>query len=158
MTDRHFMKREILVLVEGEAAKKSHQELFSLPDALYRCVEGIIIDEVIALSPSVSGELHIAGGWETILSAAMWSGTAPAVCDVLALLKKTGMADAELSLLDDLALRDIFSLLCREESLELLRRICNVARANVESLRSGGAKVHIHIVSDETKRIVASSL
>jgi hypothetical protein len=158
MADRHFMEHQILVLFEGKAAKKSHQELFSLPDAPYRIIEGVVTEAVAAAFPGISGELHIAAGWEAILSVALWSGTEPPVHDVFTLLKKSGVADSDLSSLEDLNLRDIFSLLCREERFDFLRRICNAAKTNVEFRCRGKARVHCHLISEESEKIVASSL
>jgi hypothetical protein len=140
MAGRYFTGHKILVLFEGEAAKKFHQELFSLPDAPYRIIKGAVT------------------GWETILSVALWSGTEPSVHDVLALMKKSDKADADLSFLEDRNLRDIFSLLCREGRFDFLRKICNTAKANVESRCMGKARVHCHLVSEEMEKIVASSL
>jgi hypothetical protein len=158
MAERHFMDHEILVLFEGEAAKKSHQELFLLPDAQYRIIEGAITEDVAAVFPAVLGELHIAAGWETILSVALWSRLGPSVQDVATLLKKSGKTDADLFSPEDLDLRDIFSLFCREERFDFLRKICNMAKANVESRCGRKTKVHCHLVSEESEKIVASSL
>jgi hypothetical protein len=158
MAGRYFTGHKILVLFEGEAAKKFHQELFSLPDAPYRIIKGAVTEEVVSAFPGVSGELHIAAGWETILFVALWSGTEPSVHDVLALMKKSDKADADLSFLEDRNLRDIFSLLCREGRFDFLRKICNTAKANVESRCMGKARVHCHLVSEEMEKIVASSL
>jgi hypothetical protein len=159
MADRHFRERGVvLVLCEGEAAKRAHQELFSFSDAPYRIIEGSITDGVNAFDTFSSGELHIVAGWETILCAAMWSRRKPAVCDVLALLEKAGMSGEDHCLSGDRSLSDIFSLLCRGERLDLLRRICRTAKASVESRCNGDVGVHCHLVSDETGRIVASSL
>jgi hypothetical protein len=158
MTDRHLSDHGILVLFEGEAAKKSHQGLFALPDASYRAIRGSITRQVIAIPPAFSGEIHVVGGWETILQAALWSRTGFPVGDACTLLKKSGMTDEELYSLQGATLHDIFFWLCREEKLELLRRICNAAKANVESRRGGRARVHCHLVSDGMEKIVASSL
>jgi hypothetical protein len=152
------MEDKILVLFEGEAAKKSHQELFSLPDAPYRIIKGVVTEEVAAVFPGLSGELHIAAGWQTILSVALWSRTEPPVQDVITLLERSGVADAALSSREDPDLRDIFSVLCREERFDFLRGICDAAKANVESRCGGKARAHCHLVSEETARIVASSL
>jgi hypothetical protein len=158
MAGRYFMEHRILVLFEGEAAKKFHQELFSLPDATYRIIRGDVTEEVAAALPGLSGELHVSAGWETILSVALWSRTEPPVADVITLLKKTGVADGDLSSVKDLDLPDIFSLLRREERYDFLRKICNAAKASVESRCGGKARVHCHLVSEEAARIVASSL
>jgi hypothetical protein len=158
MAERHFMEHKILVLVEGEAAKKSHQELFSLPNAPYRVIKRTITEEVTTAFLGLPAELHIAAGWETMLSAALWSRTAPSVHDVRALMKKSGMADDDLSFLENLDLHNLFSLLCREKRFDFLRGMCNTAKANVESRCGRNTRVHCHLVSEETSGIVASSL
>jgi hypothetical protein len=152
------MEHRILVLFEGEAAKKSHQELFSLPDAPYRRIKRTITEEVTAPLAGLPVELHIAAGWKTILSAALWSRTEPSVQEVLALMKKSGKAEDDLSFQEDLNLHDLFSLLCREKRLDFLRGICNAAKASVESRRGKNTRVYCHLVSEETSVIVASSL
>jgi hypothetical protein len=152
------MEHKLLVLFEWEAAKKSHQELFSLPDAPYRRIKRTITEEVTAPFVDLSVELHIAAGWKTILSAALWSRTEPSVQEVLALMKKSGKAEDDLSFQEDLALYDLFSLLCREKRVDFLRGICNTAKASVESRRGKDTRVYCHLVSEETSLIVASSL
>jgi hypothetical protein len=158
VAERHFMAHKILVLVEGEAAKKSHQELFSLPNAQYRAIKRTITEEVTTAFLGLPAELHIAAGWETILSAALWPRTEFSVHDVLALVKKSGKAEDDLSFLEDLDLHDLFFLLCREKRLDLLRGICNAAKASVEWRCGKNTRVHCHLVSEETSVIVASSL
>ncbi len=158
MSDRHSGVHDILVLFRGEAAKRSHQELFALPDAAYRIIKGSIIDEVAAVSPAPAGVLHIAAEWETMLSTAFWCRGNPSVGDVLVLLEKSGMPAGDIASLRDPDMRDIFAMLCRGERPDLLRRICRAAKANVETKFDGDMKVHCHLVSSETGKIVASSL
>ncbi len=146
------------MLCEGEAAKRAHQELFSFSDAPYRIIEGSITDGVNAFDAFSTGELHIVAGWETILCAALWSPGKPAVFEAVALLEKAGMPGEGHCLFGDRSLSDIFSLLRRGVRLDLLRGVCRTAKASVESRCNGDVGVHCHLVSDETGRIVASSL
>ncbi len=147
----------VVVLYEGSAAKKFHQELFSLPDTGYYAIEGAVTDAVLDASRRSPGELHIVAKWETIILLASWNGGAPSATDIPGLFGGpcTGTGHGGLESSDIPAL---FYPVCRSERYDLLRRICRAAKSRTESICGEGVSIHCHVASDEAGKIVASSL
>jgi hypothetical protein len=144
------------VLYEGEAAKRYHQELFSLPDSGYFAIEGAVTDAVLEASGRFPGELHISAQWETVILLASWNAGAPTVKDVLNLFGEAGIG--EFAGMEESDVRAIFSLICRSGRFDLLRRVCRAAKSKAESMCGEKILVHCHLVSDEAGKIIASSL
>ena len=148
-----------LILYLGEQAKKSHKELFSLGDDCYLTAGENIIDDLLALSTHNLSRLHISAGWETILKIAVWTHERPSGGDVLSLMKKSGLSEGELTPFINSDIGDLFPRLYYGNRLDVLRRVCNAAKAKAESkMGSKRLLVYCHLVSHEAGKIVASSL
>jgi hypothetical protein len=150
--------REV-ALVQNDTARKAHQELFSFDDSRY-IVSGSDIRESIA-SLAVQGvdKLHIAVDWEHVLRVALWRSSVPPVFEVIHLLKRLGAAESELAPFRTSDINDLFPWLYYGKKFDILRKLCNAAKARAES---GAGRTHpqiiCHLVAEDTLRIVASSL
>jgi len=147
-----------IVLYRGDVAKESHKNLFALDDRCYFSTGEKIVSSVSAVCRENLRKLHIACGWETILKVALWTENL-ALHDVLSFVKKCGLTDEEVSLFKRSEIDDIFPWLYYGKRIDVLRRICNLAKAKAES-KAGGKQLRVfcHLVSAETEKIVASSL
>lgn len=148
-----------LVIYEGEAARKSHKEMFSFDDSYYEKSGADIVKSLTGAARGDISKIHIAAGWESILRVALWTSSRPLIHDVLGLLKKTGVGDAELSPFKHADIQDLFPWLYYGKKFETLRKVCNRARARAEAgLEKKKLLVYCHLVSEETGAVVASSL
>ncbi|MBI5640742.1 MAG: hypothetical protein HZA17_09975 [Nitrospirae bacterium] len=148
-----------IVLYQGEGARRAHQELFSLDAACYRSVGTEITGAVLSAYGQTSNKLHIVAGWEAVLRVALWTSAPLAVHDALALIRKSGAADVDIEPFRRSEINDILPWLYYSKKFDILRRICNSAKAKAES-KAGNKKllVYCHLFSEETGRIIASSL
>lgn len=150
--------REV-VLVHHEAARKAHQELFSFDDRRYVVCSGNMLESFLSLAAQGIDRVQIAADWEHILMLALWTSARPRIFDVLSLLKKSGARDAELVPFKSSDVNDLFPWLYYGKKFDILRRVCNAAKARAESgTGRGHVRVICHLVADDAGRIVASSL
>ena len=150
--------REI-VIFEDEFSRESHKALFLLDDACYRRNDNEIVNTILEASRSGLSKLHISAGWENILKIAVWSSDRPLIHEVLALIRKTGVKDEELGPFSHSDINDIFPWLYYSNRFDILRKVCNAAKSRIESkINSRKVLVYCHLVSEGTKKIVASSL
>ena len=150
--------REV-VLTQDEASKKSHKALFSLDDSCYVIASEKITDSILSAAKENINKLHISVNWENILRVALWVSEKPAIHDVLTLIKKAGLTGEELLPFKNSDVNDILPWLYYGKRFDILRRICNAAKSKAEAkLRDKKTLVHCHLVSDESGKIVASSL
>jgi len=156
--DKSDVFREI-VIFQDEISKKSHKVLFSLDDACYkRCCKNIV-DTVLEVAQSGLTKLHIIAGWENILKLAVWTSDRPLLHEVISLIKKTGVKEEELKPFKNSDINDLFPWLYYGNRFDVLRKICSAAKSRIESkINSRKVLVYCHLVSDETEKIVASSL
>ena len=147
------------MLYQGDAAKRSHRHLFRLDEACYRNAGEDMVGSVLSVDLKDVSRLHISVCWETMVRMALWTSGPPPIHDVLALLKKAGVADEELSPFIAADVRDLFPWLYYGKRFDVLRKICNLAKAKTES-KLGKKKllVYCHLVSDEVGTIIASNL
>jgi len=151
--------REI-VIFQDEISRKSHKVLFSLDDSCYkRCCKNIV-DSVLEVAQSGLSKLHIIAGWENILKLAVWTSDRPLLHEVISLIKKTGVKEEELKpFLKNSDINDLLPWLYYSNRFDILRKICSAAKSRIESkIDSRKVLVYCHLVSDETGKIVASSL
>jgi len=79
--------------------------------------------------------------------------------DAIYVLKSAGMSYSELSPFKDGLPEDIFPVLYYGKNFDMLRKVCNIAKRMAESrLKSKFSRIDCHLVSDESNRIIASSL
>jgi len=150
--------REV-VLYQGEAAKKSHRQLFSLGDGCYQSVCGNMSESILSVDLENVSKLHISAGWEAMLEVALWTTGKPTVHEVLGLLRKSGVTDQELVPFAKSEVRDIFPWLYYARRFDVLRKVCNTAKAKTEMrLARKNVLVYCHMVSEEIEKIVASNL
>lgn len=156
--DKSDVFREI-VIFQDEISRKSHKVLFSLDDSCYkRCCKNIV-DTVLEVAQSGLSKLHIIAGWENILKLAVWTCDRPLLHEVIALIKKAGVKEEELKPFRNSDINDLFPWLYYSNRFDILRKICSAAKTKIESrIDSRKVLVYCHLVSDETEKIVASSL
>lgn len=147
------------MLYQGDAAKRSHRHLFCLDEACYRSAGEDMVGSVLSVDLKDVSRLHISVCWETMVRMALWTSGPPSIHDVLALLRKAGVADEELPPFIAADVRDLFPWLYYGKRFDVLRKICNLAKAKTES-KLGKKKllVYCHLVSDEAGTIIASNL
>lgn len=156
--NREDVFREI-VLFQDENAGRSHKALFSLDDACYLQCRKSMIDAVSEVSRSGLSKLHVAAGWENMLKLAVWTCDRPLVHDVITLIKKCGAKEVEVGPFRKSDINDIFPWLYYGNRFDILRKVCNAAKAKIElKIDSRKALVYCHLVADDTEKIVASSL
>ena len=150
--------REI-VIFQDEISKASHKALFSLDDVCYTQSSRNILDTILEVSQAGLTKLHISAGWENILKIAVWTCDRPLIHEVLALMKKTGLKEEELSPFKHSDISDIFPWLYYGNRFDILRKICNAAKSRIESrIDSRKVMVYCHLAAEGTNKIVASSL
>ena len=156
--DKNNFFREI-VIFQDETSRKSHKALFALDDSCYKqsCIN--IVDSVVEAAQSGLSKLHISAGWENILKIAVWTCDSPLIHDVISLVKKCGVKEEELMPFKHSDINDILPWLYYSNRTDILRKICNAAKARIESrIDSRKVLVYCHLVSGETEKIIASSL
>jgi len=90
---------------------------------------------------------------------ALWTSARPPVFDVISLLKKAGVGEAELLPFKTADINDLFPWLYYGRKFDVVRKVCSVAKAKTEAKITGKyVPVICHLLSDDTERIVASSL
>ena len=156
--DKNNFFREI-VIFQDEICRKSHKALFSLDDACYKQSYRNIVDSVVEVAQAGISKLHISAGWENILKIAVWTSDSPLIHDVISLVKKCGVKEEELTPFKHSDINDIFPWLYYSNRTDILRKICNAAKTRIESrIDSRKVLVYCHLVSEETEKIIASSL
>lgn len=150
--------REI-VIFQDEISRESHKTLFSLDDACYRQSSENIVETVLTVARSGLSRLHVSAGWENILKIAVWTCDRPMIHEVMALLRKTGLKEEDLTPFKHAHINDIFPWLYYGNRFDILRRICGTAKTRIESkIDSRTVLVYCHLVSEETAKIVASNI
>ena len=79
--------------------------------------------------------------------------------DAFFLLRNTGISREELLPFRDSDISDLFPWLYYGKRFDILRKICVAAKTNAERhIKNRDTRVHCHLSSVDTNRIVASSL
>ena len=150
--------REI-VIFEDECSRESHKALFFLDDACYKRNDKNIINTILEAAQAGLSKLHISAGWENILKIAVWTCDGPMIHEVMALLRKTGLREEDLTPFKHAHINDIFPWLYYGNRFDILRRICGTAKTRIESkIDSRTVLVYCHLVSEETEKTIASNL
>ncbi len=148
-----------VVLYQGEASKRSHQNLFSLDDACYCPAGESMVAAILSADLENCSKLHISAGWEAMLEVALWTSGRPLVHDVLALLKRAGVGDDEIGPFKKSEVADLLPWLYYSKRFDVLRRVCNTAKTRIDSkLERKKLLVYCHLSMDDAGRIVASNL
>ena len=150
--------REV-ALVQNEMAMKAHQELYSFDNSRYIMSCGNILESIESLAGGGVDRMHIAVDWEHALRVALWMPSLPPLFEVITLLKRLGAAEHELAPFRSSAVNDLFPWLYYGKKFDILRRLCNAAKARAEKgAGSGRLQVICHLITEDASRIVASSL
>jgi hypothetical protein len=148
-----------MVLFQGEAAKSFHKKLFSLDEGSYLSAEREMPRAILRTAKEDVFKLHVVAGWETLLAVALWTDEPPSRSDVISLLRGAGATGEELTPFREAEINDIFLWLYYSRKFDILRKVCNAARAKAESrIGSKAPRVNCHLVWEEAGGIVASSL
>ena len=103
--------------------------------------------------------IHIVLEWENILRVSSWKPARPDAGDAFILLKNSGVSTQELQPFKTADINDLFPWLYYGKRLDVLRKICHAAKRQMEGhLKNHTIRVDGHLIADDTKRIVASSL
>ncbi len=150
--------REV-VLSLNELSAVAHKELYSFEDRRYIMSGTDLLASILSAAETGADRLHIATDWENLLRIALWSSAKPPLFDVITLLKKSGAAEAELQPFRKSEISDLLPWLYYGRKFDILRRICHAARTKAEAKANRkGLHIYCHLVSDESRRIIASSL
>lgn len=150
--------REVVLSV-NELAVKAHKELYSFEDRHYIISEDDLLASILLTAEKGADRLHIAVDWENLLRVALWSPGSPPLYDVISLLKRSGAAETELQPFRKSEINDLLPWLYYGRKFDILRRLCLAARTKAEAKANRkGLHIYCHLVSDESRCIVASSL
>lgn len=148
--------REV-VLASNEESRDAHKALYHFAEELYLIVGDDLLESIAGVTEEMS-RVHITVPWTDLISIATWK-TGPSKADIFFLLTNSGVDGEELRPFKDSDAGDIFPWLYYGKRLNVLRKICRSAKTNVEKhLKNREARVYCHLVSEDTKSIVASSL
>lgn len=156
-----------IIICDSEDARKAHKELFRLDDNLYITTNGTggilnavlsVVDSCNSVSSLCPAKIHIVVNWMNLLRVSLWKNDIN-TGDMFMLLKNSGIDSQELQPFKNSDLNDIFHSFYYAKRFDILRRLCHLERKQTESqFKSQPVRVICHIISEETKRIVASSL
>jgi hypothetical protein len=160
------LKNAELVICDSETASQAHRELFRSGDIQY-----IISDKAASLLDYLSHiintyclssplrKIHLVMGWPNILQISLLKASKPSVGDVFTLLRNEGIKSEELQAFKASDINDIFPWLYYGKRFDILRRLCHIAKRKVEdNFKKYSIAVECHIIAEDTKKIVASSL
>lgn len=89
----------------------------------------------------------------------MWKTAKPAVGDIFTLLRNEGISSEELQQFKASDINDLFPWLYYGKRFDILRRLCHIAKRKVEgNFKKYSIAVECHIIAEDIKKIVASSL
>lgn len=150
--------REIVISL-NELTTQAHKELYSFDDNRYIISGTDLLGSILSAAEKGADRLHIAADWEYLLRIALWTPSQPLLFDVITLLKKSGAEESELQPFMKAEISDLLPWLYYGRKFDILRRICIAAKTKAEA-QAGRKGLHIfcHLVSEESRHIIASSL
>ncbi|MCL4492352.1 MAG: hypothetical protein M1510_10735 [Nitrospirae bacterium] len=157
-----------LVICDSESSWRAHKELFHFSDDVYMIADAAtdIFDAVAKavtscnFAPSNSpSKIHVALAWENLLKISLWKAAKPTPGDAFTILKNTGVSSQELQPFKTADVNDLLPWLYYAKRFDVLRKVCHTTKKQVESrLKDHTIRVDCHLIAEDTKRIVASSL
>lgn len=162
-----FKNKNEIVVCDSIFSSQAHRELFHLNEDLYlilgrtEAIFDSIMDILDFCDSSISSisKLHLALGWENLLRVSLWQTTMPGRGETFTLLRNAGITSQELQPFIASDINDIFPYLYYGKRFDVLKRICNEAKRQTENhLRGRSIRVICHLIADDTKMIIASSL
>jgi hypothetical protein len=150
--------REV-VIFSDEISRTAHKGLYNFDDGRYIRAEEDIVSSAVAVGRKDVDRIHIAAGWEDILRLALWTKDRPRIFDVVSLVRKAGIADSETAPFTKADPADLLPWLYYGKRFDVLRKICNAARKRAGAgLNRLEQHIYIHLTSEDTGQIIASSL
>ncbi|TAN45709.1 MAG: hypothetical protein EPN22_01590 [Nitrospirae bacterium] len=157
-----------LVICDSLIAGSAHKELYRfseesylLPDAvtgLFSRVAGVV-EDMNGSPQSRLSKIHLALSWENLLMISLWRESIPSVADSFVVLSKAGIGTQELEPFKNADVADLFPWLYYAKRFDVLRKICHAAKKQTEGrIKNHSIRVDCHLVAEDAKRIVASSL
>ncbi len=157
-----------LVICDSENSRLAHKEIFHFSDEVYILSgeQDNVFDTILLMTDTFNeapatgpSRIHIVLRWENILRVSSWKLRRPDVGDVFLLLKNSGVSAQELQPFKTADINDLFPWLYYGKRLGVLRKICHAAKRQMEGrLKNHTIRVDGHLIADDTKQIVASSL
>jgi len=157
-----------IVLCDSALSKQAHIELFHYKENAYITLKEPedyfkTIADTINLCNSETGKciskIHIAANWLNLLKVSLWQTEKPSINNVISLLKNIGIGDHELQPFRKSEIDDILPWLYYGKRFDMLRKICYTAKRQIEGhFKDHFIRVDCHLISEDAKRIVASSL
>lgn len=157
-----------LVICDSDLSQQAHKELFHFSDNVYLVTETYadVFDAISGIAASCNAapencpsKIHIALMWENLLKVCSWKATKPLTGDVFTLLRNAGIKSEELQPFKTADINDIFPWLYYGKRFDILRKICHASKRQMEGhLKNHSIRVDCHLIAEDTKRIVASSL
>ena len=145
------------VFVSSPAAKDAHKNLYHFSETSYIITGEDLMESLIGFRGNLS-RLHIASTWTIMVGLAIWRAR-PHRGDMFLLLRNAGISAEELAPFRESEVGDIFPWLYYGKRFDVLRRICQTAKASTERyLKEKDARVHCHLVVEDIPQIIASSL
>lgn len=145
------------VFASSPESKDAHKKLYHFSESSYVITGEDLMESIMEFRGGFT-RLHIASTWNSMVKIAVWK-TRPHIGDVFLLLRNAGINAEELALFRESEVGDIFPWLYYGKRFDVLRRICQTAKANTERyLKDKETRVHCHLVAEDTPQIIASSL
>lgn len=146
-----------IVICDGNISLVAHRELFKFDKEKYVLCDTPPVKCLKEAIGSVSN-VHLSFLWKSLLGVALWKDTV-SNGEVMLLLKETGLDDTELNPFRQGSVNDIFPVLYYGKHFDVLRKVCSYAKkVSQDKLGQLSIQVNCHMVSEETGKIVASSL
>ncbi|MDI6801384.1 MAG: hypothetical protein QMD01_04945 [Thermodesulfovibrionales bacterium] len=157
-----------LVICDSETAKNAHQELFRFNDNVYAIIPeidnafNVILNTVNSFntsSPEFIQKIHLSLNWENLLRVCSWKAEKPVSVDVFILLRNAGITSQELQPFKAADINDMFPWLYYGKRFDILKKLCHIAKRQIEGhLKDHSIRIDSHLVAEDTKKVVASSL
>jgi hypothetical protein len=167
LSPEHISNLTEVVVCDSESALKAHRELFrysqnsyfSSGDASNAFPLVVNLVDTCNVAVSCPTRIHLAVGWENMLRVAAWQADFAMIRDVFIVLKNAGVTDAALAPFSDSPIIDLFPFLYYGKRIDVLKKICVMARRQVEShVKKSPVRVDCHMITEDAPHVVASSL
>jgi hypothetical protein len=157
-----------VIICDSVVAKQAHKELFHYRDDVYVTVDGAenifgVISNTVnscnAEQQSCPSKIHLALNWLNLMQVSLWQAKKPTTGDAFTVLKNAGVDSHELQPFKTADISDIFPWLYYGKRFDILRKLCHKAKKQMEAhLKDHSIRVDCHLIAEDTKKVVASSL